>query len=378
MFFARAFHAAKRPARIRALSFGVFLTLAGCERRPAHSPDMTGEPPAAPASPAAVFETKTPATPPPSVAVPDGMVWIPGGTFWMGADDGSIQDAGPVHEVTLDGFWMDRTEVTNRQFARFVAATGYVTVAERPPNPKEFPDVPPEKLVAGSLVFTPPVGEVSLDNPMAWWSYVPGANWKNPEGPTSSIEGKDQYPVVQVCWDDAAAYARWAGKRLPSEAEWEFAARGGKVRHHFTWGDDFRPGNTWQANIWQGHFPEKGSSDDGFSRTAPVGSFPPNAFGLLDMSGNVWEWCADWYRPRYDVSQTRNPQGPPSSYDPNEPGARKRVQRGGSFLCTDQYCTAYLPGARGRGAIDTGSSHVGFRCVLSPSEREARAIERQP
>ncbi len=312
-------------------------------------------------------ESKGAEAPRPADQAPQGMVWIPGGTFWMGADDGSMQDAGPVHEVTVDGFWIDRTEVTNRQFAAFVQATGYVTVAERRPDPRDFPGVPPEKLVPGSLVFTPPVGEVSLENPLAWWRYVPGADWRHPEGPDSTIEGKENHPVVQVCWQDADAYARWAGKRLPTEAEWEYAARGGKSRTRFIWGDELRPGGRWRANIWQGHFPDRGSAEDGFIRTAPVGSFPANAFGLYDMAGNVWEWCADWYRPGYDVRRTRNPLGPPSSYDPDEPGVRKRVQRGGSFLCTEQYCTRYLPGARGKGAIDTAASHVGFRCVRSPA-----------
>jgi formylglycine-generating enzyme required for sulfatase activity len=293
------------------------------------------------------------------------MVWIPAGTFWMGADDASMQDAGPVHEVTVDGFWIDRTEVTNRQFAAFVKATGYVTVAERRPDPRDFPGVPPERLVPGSLVFTPPVGEVSLENPLAWWRYVPGADWRHPEGLESTIEGKENHPVVQVCWEDVEAFARWAGKRLPTEAEWEYAARGGKVRTRFIWGDELRPEGLWRANTWQGHFPDRGAAEDGFSRTAPVGSFPANAFGLFDMAGNVWEWCADWYRPGYDIGQTRNPKGPPSSYDPDEPGVRKRVQRGGSFLCTEQYCTRYLPGARGKGAIDSAASHVGFRCVRS-------------
>ena len=215
--------------------------------------------------------------------------------------------------------------------------------------PRDFPGAPAEKLVPGSLVFTPPAGEVSLDDPLVWWSYVPGASWRHPEGPDTTIAGKDDYPVVQVCWDDAVAYARWAGKRLPTEAEWEYAARGGNARTRYIWGDELRPGGKWQANIWQGHFPEQSSPEDGFSRTAPVGSFPANAFGLFDMSGNVWEWCADWYRPGYDISQARNPKGPASSYDPDEPGVPKRVQRGGSFLCTDQYCTRYLPGARGKG-----------------------------
>jgi formylglycine-generating enzyme required for sulfatase activity len=297
---------------------------------------------------------------------PEGMVWIPGGTFWMGADDASMTDARPVHEVTVDGFWMDRTEVTNRQFARFVAATGYVTVAERKPDPRDFPDAPPEKLVPGSLVFTPPAGEVALDDPLVWWRYVPGADWRHPEGPETSIAGQDDSPVVQVCWDDAVAYAQSAGKRLPTEAEWEYAARGSKARTRYVWGDELRPGGKWQANIWQGRFPNQNTAEDGFARIAPVGTFPPNAFGLSDMAGNVWEWCADWYRPGYDLSHGLNPQGPASSFDPNEPGVAKRVQRGGSFLCSDQYCTRYLPGARGKGSPDSAASHVGFRCVRSP------------
>ena len=284
----------------------------------------------------------------------------------MGSEDRSMRDAAPVHEVALDGFWLDRTEVTNREFARFVAATRYVTVAERRPDPADFPGVPAEKLVPGSLVFTPPAGEVSLDDPFIWWRYVPGADWRHPEGPSTSIEGKDDYPVVQVCWDDAMAYARWAGKRLPSEAEWEYAARGGNERARYVWGDELRPDGKWQANIWQGRFPDRSDPEDGFARTAPVRSFPANGYGLFDMSGNVWEWCADWYRPGYPAEPVRNPKGPPTSDDPDEPGMPKRVQRGGSFLCNDQYCTRYLPAARGKGAVDSGASHVGFRCALSP------------
>jgi formylglycine-generating enzyme len=296
---------------------------------------------------------------------PDGMVWIPGGTFWMGADDTSMADATPVHEVTVSGFWMDRTEITNRQFASFVKQTAYITVAERPTDPKEFPDAPPEKLVPGSIVFTPPVGRISLDDPLVWWRYVPGASWRHPEGPGSSIQGKDDHPVVQICWYDAVAFAQWAGKRLPTEAEWERAARGGRQRARYVWGNELRPGGKCQANIWEGHFPDENSSDDGFARTAPVATFPPNDFGLHDIAGNVWEWCSDWYRPNYDNLAQRDPTGPPSSYDPSEPGVPKRVQRGGSFLCSDQYCTRYLPGARGKGAPDSAASHVGFRCVLS-------------
>ncbi len=283
-------------------------------------------------------------TKPAARPAPDGMAWIPGGTFWMGADDASMPDARPIHEVTVSGFWMDRTEVTNRQFARFVSETAYLTIAERPPDPKDFPDAPPEKLVPGSIVFTPPAGRVSLENPLVWWRYVPGANWRHPEGPQTNIEGKDDYPVVQICWYDVVAYANWAGKRLPTEAEWELAARGGKVRSRYVWGDDLLPGGKWQANTWQGHFPDQNSSDDGFARTAPVATFPPNGFGLYDIAGNVWEWCGDWYRPGYQTTEAHNPTGPTSSYDPDEPGVDKRVQRGGSYLCSDQYCTRYLPG----------------------------------
>jgi formylglycine-generating enzyme required for sulfatase activity len=298
---------------------------------------------------------------------PEGMIWVPGGSFLMGTDDDDFRDARPVHEVTLDGFWIDRTEVTNREFDRFVRATGYVTVAERKPDPKDFPGAPPENLVAGSLVFSPPAGKVSLDEPLSWWRYVPGADWRHPEGPGSSIKGRDDHPVVQVCWDDAAAYARWEKKRLPTEAEWEYAARGGLEGKRYCWGDDARPGGRWMVNNWQGAFPTENTAEDGFARTAPAGSFPPNGYGLSDMAGNVWEWCADWYRPFYDDGGTnRNPRGPVSSFDPNERGVPKRVQRGGSFLCSDLYCKRYCPGARGKGAPDSGASHVGFRCVRSP------------
>ena len=305
---------------------------------------------------------------PPGIA-PDDMVWVPGGTFWMGANDPTGDDARPAHLVSVDPFWMDQTEVTNQQFVRFVKETGYVTVAERTPDPKEFPGVPVEKVVAGSAVFKPPSGPVSLENPLVWWDYVPGACWKHPEGPGSSIEGKDNDPVVHVCYDDALAYARWAGKRLPTEAEWEFAARGGLDRKRFVWGDEMTPGGRWVVNNWQGRFPTENVKADGYDRLAPVASFPSNGFGLYDMAGNVWEWCADWYRPGYEVigpPPMKNPKGPPSSYDPMEPGQPKRVHRGGSFLCSDLYCTRYLPGARGCGAPDSGASNLGFRCVKDP------------
>jgi formylglycine-generating enzyme required for sulfatase activity len=299
---------------------------------------------------------------------PEGMVWVPGGTFWMGCDDCNMPDAEPVHLVTVDGFWMDTTPVTNAAFEKFVKATGYKTIAERKPDPKDFPGVPQEKLVAGCAVFSPPPGDVSLENPYAWWQYVAGASWKAPEGPGSSIKGRENHPVVHIAWDDAMAYAKWAGKRLPTEAEFEFAARGGLDRKPFAWGGELKPGGKWAGNIWQGKFPTTNTNDDGYLRTSPVNAFPANGFGLYDMGGNVWQWCSDWYRP--DTFQTlasrgtaRNPKGPDDSFDPQEPGVPKRVQKSGSFLCSDQYCSRYFVGSRGKGAVDSGSSNVGFRCV---------------
>jgi len=299
---------------------------------------------------------------------PAGMAWIPGGRFWMGTNQ--MDDAQPVHEVEVNGFWMDRTDVTNEEFSRFVRATGYVTVAERPLNPKEFPGVTPADLGPGSVVFSPPLGAVPLDDPLRWWKFVKGANWRHPEGPNSSIHGKEKYPVTQIAWEDAMAYAKWAGKRLPTEAEWEFAARGGLDRKTYVWGDDLQPGGRWQANTFQGHFPNKNLHADGYSGTAPVASFPPNGYGLYDMAGNVWQWVADWYRDDYYVQQShagvsQNPQGPNDSFDPQEPNLPKRVQKGGSFLCTDQYCERYMPGARGKGDPQTATNHIGFRCVRS-------------
>lgn len=303
---------------------------------------------------------------------PEGMVWIPAGRFSMGSDYEMFQDARPIHTVELDGFWMDKTPVTNAQYAEFVKATGYVTVAERKPNPKEYPGVPADKLVPGAVVFSPPKEAVSLDNVGQWWNWVPGASWRHPEGPQSDLKGRENHPVVCVSWDDAAAYCKWAGKRLPTEAEFEYAARGGLTQKAYVWGDEFRPNGKIMANTFQGHFPNKNQQQDGFARTSPVGSFAANGFGLQDMAGNVWEWCSDWYRPDYYAqSPARNPQGPADSYDPQEPGIQKRIQRGGSFLCTDQYCSRYMPGGRGKGATDTGTSHVGFRCVLSPKQQVA-------
>lgn len=295
----------------------------------------------------------------------------------MGAEDPArgfcvveqpMPDALPIHRVSVPGFWMDATEVTNAEFARFVGATGYVTVAERPLDPRDFPGVPASALVPGSAVFTPTDGPVPLNDVTAWWRYVPGASWRHPEGPGSSIAGRENHPVVHVAYADAEAYARWAGKRLPTEAEWEFAARGGLAGQPYVWGRTLKPGGHWQANLWQGPFPFSNQVEDGYRTTAPVATFPANGFGLHDMSGNVWEWCSDWYRADTYASRATgavvvNPRGPAQSHDPSEPGTQKRVQRGGSFLCTDQYCSAYAVGARGRGEISSSSNHVGFRCV---------------
>jgi sulfatase modifying factor 1 len=300
-----------------------------------------------------------------SLASPLGvdMAWIPPGKFTMGANDG-LPDERPLHDVKVKGFWMDRTEVTNDQFAEFVEATGYVTTAEQKPDPKLFPGAPAENLVPGSVVFTPPERVETLNDHMQWWSYVPGANWRHPEGPQSDIKGKGAHPVVHVSWFDAVEYASWAGKRLPTEAEWEYAARGGLEQNPYPWGRDLFPKNGWMMNIWQGQFPKQNTALDGFATTAPVGSFPPNGYGLLDMAGNVWEWVADWYRPDYySRSPHANPQGPPDSDDPAEPGVAKRVGRGGSFLCSDMYCKGYRPSARQKTSPDTGLNHTGFRCV---------------
>ncbi len=302
---------------------------------------------------------------------PPGMVWIPGGVFLRGSDNPKMPEARPRHRVLVDGFYMDRTAVTNKQFQDFVDATGYITVAERTPEAKDFPGAPPEKLVAGSVVFSPPNGPVSLENHLKWWSYVKGASWRHPEGPQSNIEGRENYPVLHVAWDDAEAYAKWAGKRLPTEAEFEFAARGGLEDSKYAWGNELTPAGRWMANIWQGHFPYENTQEDGFRSVAPVGSFPANGYGLFDMSGNAWEWCSDWYRFDYygklaaSKQPVHNPHGPGDSFDPSEPGVAKRVMRGGSYLCTDQYCTAYEVGARGKGAPDSGTNHVSFRCVQS-------------
>jgi formylglycine-generating enzyme required for sulfatase activity len=315
--------------------------------------------------------------PPPS---PPGMVWVPGGEFTMGTDStGAWPDERPAHRVRVDGFWIDQTEVTNAQFRAFVESTGYVTTAEKPIDADAVlrqlkpgtPRPPAERLLPGSLVFHMTVGPVDLRDYSRWWTWTPGACWKHPEGPGSSIDGKDEHPVVHVSWDDAVAYAKWAGKRLPTEAEWEFAARGGLDNKPYAWGDDPPgAGGKWQANIWQGDFPWRNTAADGFAGTAPVKSYPPNGYGLYDMAGNAWEWCADWYQ--LDLYQQRagtgvivNPTGPASPSEAVWPNVPRRVQKGGSFLCSDEYCSRYRPSARHGGPPDTGMSHVGFRCVKS-------------
>jgi formylglycine-generating enzyme required for sulfatase activity len=302
------------------------------------------------------------------------MVWVGGGTFFMGiakeqlpkglAVPDLFADAMPVHKVTLDGFWMDKTEVTNEQFARFVQATGYQTVAERKPDPRDFPGVPANKVPKEplSVVFEMPKGKDV--EPLSWWKMVPGASWKHPEGPGSDLKGRDKHPVVHVAWEDAVAYARWAGKRLPTEAEWEYAARGGLDRKLYCWGNELKPNGKWMCNVWQGKFPYENTAEDGFAGMAPVASFPANGYGLCDMAGNAWEWVADYYRPDYyEDSPGKNPQGPKESYDPYEPGIPKRVVRGGSFLCADNYCMRYLPAARGKADPRSTANHTGFRCV---------------
>jgi formylglycine-generating enzyme len=317
---------------------------------------------------------------------PSGMVWIPGGEFMMGTDDANAwPDEKPAHRVRVDGFWMDKTEVTNAQFRKFVEATGYVTTAERKPDWEELkkqlppgtPKPPAEKLVAGSLVFTMTKHPVPLNDVSQWWKWTPGANWRHPEGPGSDLKGRENHPVVQVSWDDAVAYCKWAGKRLPTEAEWEFAARGGLDRKPFTWGDD-RGASGKYANIWEGDFPYRNTAKDGYIRAAPAGSFQPNGYGLHDMAGNVWEWCSDRYRRdlyrlRAGKGTVENPRGPAKSFDPARPYQPQRSQRGGSFLCNDSYCSRYRPSARHGCSPDTGMSHVGFRCVMTPAMRERNA-----
>ncbi len=300
------------------------------------------------------------------------MLWIPGGTFRMGSDRHYPEEA-PVHRVTVDGFWMDATPVTNRQFRAFVRATGHVTVAERQPDPKDYPRALPHLLKPGSLVFSPPNYPVDLRDWGQWWAYIFGANWRRPSGPGSSVKGLDDHPVVHVAYPDAEAYAAWAGKDLPTEAEWEFAARGGLDQAEFAWGDEFTPDGRHMANTWQGAFPFQNSKLDGYERTSPVMTYPPNGYGLYDMIGNVWEWTSDWYAPKHPAGAPKaccipeNPRGARegNSYDPCQPDTRipRKVLKGGSHLCAPSYCRRYRPAARHPQPVDSSMSHVGFRCI---------------
>ncbi len=306
-----------------------------------------------------------------------GMVWIPGGTFRMGGDNDQAQaDEYPKHTVTVNGFWMDKTEVTNAQFAAFVKATGYVTTAEKAPDWNELKkQLPPgtqkpdqSLLVAASLTFAPPDRPVALDDYSQWWAWTKGADWKHPDGPASNLKGKENYPVAQVSWYDAAAYCRWAHKRLPTEAEWEFAARGGLKGNVYPWGNEPVNNGHSKGNFFDGHFPDHNTMTDKYYETAPVASFQPNGYGLFDMAGNVWEWCADLYNYNYYKQlpvngPNLNPKGPAKSFDPDEPYATKRVIRGGSFLCNESYCSGYRVSRRMKSTEDSGMEHVGFRCV---------------
>jgi formylglycine-generating enzyme required for sulfatase activity len=303
----------------------------------------------------------------------EGMCRVEGGTFRMGSDKHYSEEA-PVHRVTVDGFWIDRTPVTNRQFKEFVRATGHVTVAEQVPDAKDYPGALPHMLYAGSLVFSPPPGPVNLKIWSQWWTFLKGADWRHPYGPKSNINGLDNHPVVHVAYADALSFARWAGKDLATEAEWEFAARGGLDGVEFAWGDELTPGGVHMANTWQGDFPHQNLAADGFTRTSPVTAFPANGYGIHDMIGNIWEWTSDWFAPKHDADVAKaccipeNPRGPreDGSYDPCQPDIKipRKVLKGGSHLCAPNYCRRYRPAARHPEPVDTSTSHVGFRCVV--------------
>lgn len=320
---------------------------------------------------------------------PEGMVWIPGGEFTMGSDSQEAkEDEKPSHRVKISGFWMDETPVTNRQFKEFVDATGYVTTAEVAPTIEEImtqvspdtPKPPAELLVPASLVFKPSTGPIPLTNHYLWWEWKFGANWKHPEGPNSSIEGKENHPVVHISWFDAMAYAKWAGKRLPTEAEWEFAAYGGKENIKYVWGNEEFSEEKPQANIWQGKFPYKSIKPHGYFGTTDVKAYPPNSYHLYDMVGNVWQWCLDFYHVSYYTQEKQklvsvNPTGPDTSFDPKEPYASKRVHRGGSFLCHPSYCKGYRITARMKTCPDTSLNHLGFRCAMSEEIWKKKALK---
>lgn len=300
----------------------------------------------------------------------ENMVWVPGGTFMMGSNKHYPEES-PVHIATVDGFWMDQSTVTNEQFSRFIDETAYVTFCERPPKAEDYPGAKPEFLVPASIVFQKTLQPVDLRNHFNWWGYQPGANWRHPRGPGSSIEGLEKHPVVHVAFEDAEAYAKWAGKELPTEAEWEFAARGGLEGAEFVWGDEFTPGQKQMANTWQGEFPSENLLEDGYEWTAPVGSFPPNGYGLYEMAGNVWEWTTDWYQEHSQLTSfccgSINPRGgdKEKSYDPCVPEIKipRKVMKGGSYLCAPNYCRRYRPAARMAQPIDTSTCHLGFRCI---------------
>jgi formylglycine-generating enzyme required for sulfatase activity len=304
-----------------------------------------------------------------------GMCFVAGASFLMGSDHHYPEEA-PAHHVAVDGFWMDRHTVTNREFERFVRSTGYVTLAERPVDPVLYPGAKPEMLMPSSVVFVKPAGRVDVRNVYNWWTYVAGADWRHPRGPRSSLQGLWDHPVVHVAFEDAEAYARWIGKQLPTEAEWELAARGGIDGAEFVWGDELAPNGEWRANTWQGEFPWQNTREDGYEWTAPVGSFPPNGYGLHEMAGNVWEWTTDWYTGNHEAGASAccapsNPRGGPleDSFDPAQPiRIPRKVMKGGSYLCAPNYCRRHRPAARMAQPIDTSTCHLGFRCITR-SER---------
>ena len=325
----------------------------------------------------AMLEDRSEPAPVP-VQVP-GMVWVPGGTFQMGSNDHYPEER-PVHRVTVDSFSIDTHLVTNADFRRFVEATGHVTFAEKPPNPADYPGAKKHLLHPGSLVFSKPSGPVDLRDFHHWWRWVIGADWRHPRGPNSTIIGRDAYPVVHVTYGDALAYAQWAGKDLPTEAEWEFAARGGLDGAAYAWGDELNPDGKHMANTWQGDFPWQNLKSDGFEGTSPIGSFPPNGYGIYDMIGNVWEWTSDWYSPRHPDEAVKacciplNPRGRPETESYDDCGTvriPRRILKGGSHLCAPNYCRRYRPAARYPEPIDTSTSHVGFRCIIRGTATES-------
>jgi sulfatase modifying factor 1 len=308
------------------------------------------------------------------------MVWVPGGVFRMGSDNHYPEEA-PAHRVKVGGFWMDRHTVTNAEFQRFVEATGYVTLAERPANPEDYPGALPELLQPSSVVFRKAPQRVSLQDHYQWWSYVPGADWRHPRGPDSSIKGLWKHPVVHVAYEDAEAYAAWAGKALPTEAEWEFAARGGLDSAEYVWGDELTPGGRHMANTWLGEFPWQNTLNDGYEWTAPVGSYPANGYGLHDMAGNVWEWTTDWFQDHGKITRPcctlDNPRGGEreASVDPRMPDVHipRKVMKGGSYLCAPSYCRRYRPAARMAQGVDTSTCHLGIRCIVRPAQEPGGA-----